>query len=101
MFAALVLLPVTPFVIRTFTPLALGSAVALGLICTAFAYLIYFRLIQTIGATKATMVTYLAPAFAIVWGVVFLQEHLGLGSYLGFLLILSSVVLVSGNPLRR
>jgi drug/metabolite transporter (DMT)-like permease len=101
LFAALVLMPATPFVIESFTPLALGSAVALGLICTAIAYLIYFRLIQTIGATKATMVTYLAPAFAIVWGVVFLQEQLGLGSYLGFGLILLSVVLVSGNPLRR
>lgn len=100
-FAALVLLPITPFVIKTFTPLALGSALALGLICTAIAYLIYFRLIQTIGATKATMVTYMAPAFAIVWGVLFLQESLGLGSYLGFLLILGSVVFVSGNPFQK
>jgi drug/metabolite transporter (DMT)-like permease len=101
LFATLALLPVTPFVIKRFTPLALTSALALGLICTAVAYLLYFRLIQTIGATKTTMVTYLAPAFAIVWGLVFLQESLGLGSYLGFTLILGSVVLVSGNPFKR
>ena len=101
LFAAVALLPVTPFVLKSWTMPALTCAVALGLVCTAVAYLLYFRLIQSIGATKTTMVTYMAPAFAIVWGVVFLQEHLSLGSYVGFAVILASVVLVSGNPLRQ
>jgi drug/metabolite transporter (DMT)-like permease len=103
LFAALALLPTVPFVLPKQMPstLTIGSTLALALLCSAVAYLLYFRLIQTVGATKTTMVTYLAPAFAIVWGVLFLHERLGLGSFLGFAFILASVALVSKNPLQQ
>ena len=78
------------------TFLILGSALALALVCTAVAYLIYFQLIRNIGPLKTSMVTYLAPVFGIAWGVIFLQEKLNWGSVLGFAVILSSVALVSG-----
>ena len=76
--------------------LVLGSALTLALVCTGAAYLIYFRLIASIGPLKTSMVTYLAPVFGIAWGVIFLHEHLNWGSVLGFAVILSSVALVSG-----
>jgi len=80
----------------TGTLLVLGSALTLALVCTAAAYLIYFRLIRDIGPLKTSMVTYLAPVFGIAWGVIFLHEHLNWGSVLGFAVILSSVALISG-----
>lgn len=76
--------------------LVLGSALTLALVCTAAAYLIYFRLIRDIGPLKTSMVTYLAPVFGIAWGVIFLHEPLNWWSALGFATILSSVALVSG-----
>ena len=49
-------------------------AVALGLICTALAYILYFRLMARIGAARTVTVTFLVPVFGIVWGALFLQE---------------------------
>ena len=45
-----------------------GSMLALGLVCGAVAYLLYFRLIADIGATGALTVTYLIPVFGVLWG---------------------------------
>ena len=47
---------------------------ALGLVCGAIAYLLYFRLIADIGATGALTVTYLIPVFGVLWGALFLGE---------------------------
>jgi drug/metabolite transporter (DMT)-like permease len=47
---------------------------ALGLICGAVAYVLYFRLIADLGATGALTVTYLIPLFAMLWGALFLDE---------------------------
>jgi drug/metabolite transporter (DMT)-like permease len=49
---------------------------ALGLVCTALAYLLYFRLIKDIGPVKSLTVTFLIPPFGVLWGVLFLGEHL-------------------------
>jgi drug/metabolite transporter (DMT)-like permease len=53
---------------------AWGAVVALALLCTGVAYVLYFRLIANIGATNALSVTFLIPAFAIAWGGLFLDE---------------------------
>ena len=50
------------------------AALALGLACTALAYLMYFRLIAQVGATRAMTVTFLIPLFAMLWGGLFLGE---------------------------
>lgn len=100
LFAAILLLPVVPFSLPEAWPgpVVVGSVLGLALLSTAVAYLLYFYLIIQVGATKATMVTYLSPAFGILWGALLLREPLGLGHLVGFGLILGSVALVSGGP---
>jgi drug/metabolite transporter (DMT)-like permease len=51
------------------------AATLLALLCTAIAYILYFRLIANAGPTNAVAVTYLIPPFAILWGGVFLGER--------------------------
>lgn len=58
------------------TPLAWFSAIWLGLLSTGLAYLLYFTLLHVIGATPTTMVTYVLPIFAVLFGVVLLDEPL-------------------------
>ncbi|MGK9046851.1 DMT family transporter [Stutzerimonas chloritidismutans] len=52
------------------------SLLGLGLVCTAFAYILYFRLLADIGPVKALTVTFLIPPFGVLWGVIFLDEPL-------------------------
>ncbi|MEM7794703.1 MAG: DMT family transporter [Cyanobacteria bacterium P01_C01_bin.118] len=74
--AALVIIPALPFTVPQQTPAAgvVLSVLALAILSTAFAYILYFRLIQNIGSTKALTVTYLVPLFAMVWGAIVLKE---------------------------
>ena len=71
------------------------SVLALALLCTAIAYLLYFRLITNVGPTKTLTVTYLVPAFGLVFGVLFLGEPVGVGTFVGLGIIFSSVALVT------
>jgi drug/metabolite transporter (DMT)-like permease len=72
------------------------SVVGLAVACTALAYVMYFRLIATTGATAAATVTFLIPFFSVLWGVMFLGEPLSVGMFIGLGAILSSVWLVLG-----
>jgi drug/metabolite transporter (DMT)-like permease len=74
---------------------AWGSVAALGVLCTAVAYVGYFRLIEQIGAAPALTTTYLIPVFGTLWGVVFLGEHLGVHHVLGAAMIISGIALVA------
>jgi drug/metabolite transporter (DMT)-like permease len=62
---------------------AWGSAVVLGIGCTALAYLLYFRLIARVGAVRASAVAFLIPAFASLWGLAFLSEPVTLQMLMG------------------
>ena len=75
---------------------ALGSVFILGTVGTAFALLLYFRMLQGYGASKASLVTYLIPPFAVAYGVGILDESLHLNAILGLALILGGVALGSG-----
>jgi drug/metabolite transporter (DMT)-like permease len=75
-------------------PVAL-SALALTLLSTAVAYLLYFRLIENVGPTKTLTVTFLIPIFGLLFGVVLLGEPVGVGTLVGFGIILYSVALVT------
>lgn len=73
-----------------------AAAMALGVLCTALAYLLYFRLIARVGATGAISVTFLIPLFAVVWGAVFLGEGLSASMIVGGLVVLAGTALSSG-----
>jgi drug/metabolite transporter (DMT)-like permease len=70
------------------------SLLALGLLCGAVAYILYFRLIADIGASGALTVTYLIPVFGVLWGVLFLREALELPMIAGALTVIAGTVLV-------
>ena len=53
---------------------AWAAVAALAVLCTGFAYTLYFRLMLHVGPTNALSVTFLIPAFGILWGAVFLGE---------------------------
>ena len=75
---------------------ALASVAALGLIGTAFATLILYRMLVMYGSSRTSLVTYLLPPMALFYGVVFLGEEIHLNAALGLVLILAGVALGSG-----
>jgi drug/metabolite transporter (DMT)-like permease len=74
---------------------AIGSVVALAVLCTAIAFLLFFALIAEIGPVRATVITYVNPAVAAVLGVAVLGEHFTVGMGAGFLLVLAGSVLAT------
>jgi len=80
--AALCLLPLFGLSLLNAPPVNWGdstvwlSLLGLGLVCTAFAYILYFRLLADIGPVKTLTVTFLIPPFGVLWGVIFLDEPL-------------------------
>jgi drug/metabolite transporter (DMT)-like permease len=67
---------------------------ALALLATSFAYLLYFRILTSAGPTAAATVTFLVPIFSIFWGSLFLGEEITIGLIVGFLIILSALFLI-------
>ena len=63
------------------------SLAGLGLVCTAFAYVLYFRLLADIGPIKASTTTFLIPPFGVLWGALLLGEPLSWDYLPGCLLI--------------
>ena len=86
---------------QPFPPLtAWGAIVALALLCTAFGYVLYFRLIETAGATNALLVTLLVPPFAILFGSLFLNEVLAPQDFIGLALIALGLAAIDGRLLK-
>src|SRR4051794_34582382 len=106
---ALIMLPLSMIVDKPWThafpPLtAIGAITALALLCTAFGYVLYFRLIATSGATNALLVTLLVPPVAILLGGLFLNETLAPQDFLGLGLIALGLAAIDGrllSPFRR
>jgi drug/metabolite transporter (DMT)-like permease len=73
-----------------------ASILTLGLVCTAMAFAMYFRLITRIGSAKATSVTFLIPMFAVLWGALFLGERINLVMALSCGVILLGTALATG-----
>ncbi len=72
-------------------PGAWGAALALGVVCTGVAYLLFFRLIASIGPNQAASVTFLVPLFAMLWGALFLHEPVTAR------MIVASVIILAGT----
>ena len=100
--ATTMLLPLSLFFIPETLPSsnAMWSVLLIGVICTGVAYILFFRLIAQLGPAKAISVTYLIPAFGILWGALFLGETISLMMLLGGGIILLGVALTTG-VLRR
>jgi drug/metabolite transporter (DMT)-like permease len=67
----------------------LASVAVLGLLCSALAFLLFFRLIAEVGPGKATVITYINPVVALALGVAILDESVTTGVVVGLLLILA------------
>ncbi|WP_448569920.1 DMT family transporter [Thalassotalea ganghwensis] len=96
--ATALLLPISLFFLPDSLPSisAISALLALGIVCTGIAYLIFFRLISTLGPAKTISVTYLIPVFGLFWGVVFLNEIITPWMMVGCLLVLGGVALTTG-----
>ena len=78
------------------------SLLLLAVVCTGFAYILYFRLIAHVGPANAITVTFLIPAFAVAWGGLFLGEQITVAMVIGCAVILVGTALATGvlNPAR-
>jgi drug/metabolite transporter (DMT)-like permease len=74
---------------------AISSVVVLGIVCTPLAFVLFFALINDIGPARATVITYVNPAVAVLFGVTLLSERFTLGMAVGFPLILVGSVLAA------
>lgn len=76
------------------TPLIVVNVLLLALLGSAAAYVLYFRLIADVGPTRAMTVTYLMPAFGMIWGWLFLGETITLPMLAGAMLIVAGTAAV-------
>ena len=104
--AAIVMVPL----VLVFEPPWLASApsaeawwalIALALFCTTFAYILYFRLLASAGATNSLLVTFLIPITAILLGALLLGERLELRHFAGMALIGAGLAAIDGRLFRR
>jgi drug/metabolite transporter (DMT)-like permease len=91
----LILQPPRPVPVR-----AVSAVLVLAVVCTALAFVMFFQLIAEIGPTRATVITYVNPAVALLLGVLILHERVTLGIVLGFPLILAGSVLAARSGRR-
>jgi drug/metabolite transporter (DMT)-like permease len=92
--ATLIYAPFAPMLWPSHAPwAAVGSVAGLGIVCTAAAFLLFFRLIAEVGPARATVITYLNTVVAITLGVVLLNEPLTFGMAVGFPLVIVGSIL--------
>ncbi len=96
--AALMVLPALPFFPAPASPTIgiMAAVLALGVLCSGVAYLMYFGLIRDVGPTSALTVTFLNPLFGILWGTLFLSEHIGWHTIAGAAIVITGTALVTG-----
>ena len=103
MAASLVVMPFLPAppAVAAFTWQVTLAVLGISLMCSAAAYLIYFRLIANIGPTRTFTVTFLIPVFGTLWGALFLGEPVGLSTLAGGAVIVAATALVLEVGRRR
>ena len=86
---------------QTYSLKVVGAILASGVLGTGLAYILYYRLLKTIGATGTSLVTYVVPLFGVFWGWAILNERLSWNAFAALLLILCGMLLVNNVSLRR
>ena len=81
-------------------PVVIGSMLGLALLCSAFASVLYYRLIADVGPSKALTVTFLIPVFAMLWAWLFLGESITAPMLLGCVLVIGGTGLIVRQPVR-
>jgi drug/metabolite transporter (DMT)-like permease len=76
---------------------AVAAILVLGILCTAAAFVLFGALVIEVGASRALVITYVAPVVALAAGIVVLDESPGLGTLLGLPLILAGSALATGE----
>ena len=104
--STLILLPVMlvldrPWALPWPSASTLAAILALALFSTALAYILYFRLLASAGATNLLLVTFLIPVSAILLGVAFLGERLEPRHLAGMALIGLGLAAIDGRPIAR
>lgn len=104
--SSLIMLPLAIWASTTWHPketsiAAWGSVIALSIVATAFAYLLYFRILRSAGATNASLVTLLVPASALVLGGIFLSEKLQPIQIVGLAILFVGLLLLDGRLLKK
>jgi drug/metabolite transporter (DMT)-like permease len=102
--SALILLPLAAVLDRPWTAspdAATWTALAgIGLVSTAFAFILYFRILASAGATNVVLVTFLVPVTALLLGTLILGEHLTLMALAGMALIFAGLAVIDGRLLE-
>ena len=86
-------LPAPPPV-AAFTWPVITAILGVSLLCSALAFLLFFRLVANLGPTRTLTVAFMIPVFGVFWGWLFLGEPIGLGTVAGGLTILAAMALV-------
>jgi DNA repair photolyase/drug/metabolite transporter (DMT)-like permease len=81
---------------RPLSPEVVASMATLTVVCTALAFVLMFLLVDEVGAMRATVVTYVNPAVAVLLGVTILGERFGVSTAAGFALIIAGSMLATG-----
>lgn len=90
--------PFVPFLWPTHVSTeSLLSVVGLAVVCTGIAFLVFFALIAEAGPARATVITYVNPAVALLLGVLVLSEPLTIGIAIGFPLVILGSILATGR----
>lgn len=79
---------------------AVASVLALAVLSTSVAYLLYYYLIENAGPTSTVSVTLIVPVFGLLFGALLLNEPVGIGTLAGLAVVLASVALVTGARFR-
>lgn len=87
-----------PFALATWPDQAISSdawlsMMALGILCTGVAFLLFFYLIAKVDATSAVSVTFLIPIFGVLWGWLFLEEQVSMTTLIAIGMIMIGIVL--------
>jgi drug/metabolite transporter (DMT)-like permease len=77
----------------------IASVLTLAVLCTAIAFLVFFKLIDEVGPVRSTVITYVNPAVAVTLGVILLGEPLTIGISVGFALVIAGSVLATRRSL--